>query len=291
MSAAGVDAAILRAQDVHLALGSERAPILAGASVEVRRGEVVGLLGPNGAGKTTLLRVIGRLIPPDDGTVSIDGRPVEGIGRRELARRLAVVPQDTGIAFPFTAGELVLMGRAPHQPRFGLDGAADVERARAALARLGLEALADRSVHELSGGERQLVLFARALCQEADWLLLDEPTAFLDLRHRIEVLAAVRELAAEGRGALVVSHDLGLAARVCDRLVLLDRGRVVAEGAPDAVVRPEVLRRAFGIEADVLEAPEGGRVVVPRLGPRPTRASARASGPPAAPGDPPAKSG
>ncbi|MGH0036105.1 MAG: ABC transporter ATP-binding protein [Myxococcota bacterium] len=277
----------LEARDIAVALGPERTPVLDGASLCVGPGEVVGLLGPNGAGKTTLLRVMARMIEPDRGVVEIDGVPVPTLGRRQLARRLAVVPQDTGVAFPFTAGEIVMMGRSPHQSRLGLDGAADVERARAALARLGLEALVDRSVLELSGGERQLVLFARALAQEADWLLLDEPTAFLDLRNRIDVLRNVRALAAEGRGALVVSHDLGLAARVCDRLVLLARGRVVAEGTPDEVVRPEVLHAAFGIEADVLEAPEGGRVVVPRLGPAHTAQDSRG----VLPGDRSPKSG
>ena len=186
-------------------------------------------------------------------------------GRRELSRRIAVVPQDTGVPFPFRAGELVVMGRAPHQPLMGFDAEPDVAHARRALERLGIGALADRSVFELSGGERQLVAFARALAQEPDLLLLDEPTAFLDLRHRVEVLGVVRELATRGRSALVVSHDLNLAARTCDRLVVLCDGRVLASGPPGEVMTQRLLADAYGVAADVLTAPDGGPVAVPRL--------------------------
>jgi hypothetical protein len=140
--------------------------------------------------------------------VLLGDTPVRSLGRRAVARRIALVPQDLHVPFPFRAGELVLMGRAPHQPLVGLDSDADVARARTALARLGIEDLADRSVETLSGGERQLVLFARALVQDPGLLLLDEPTAFLDLKHRLEVLREVRRFVAAGRGALVVSHDL-----------------------------------------------------------------------------------
>jgi len=275
----------LEVDGVRLRLGVRT--VLDGVGLRVESGEVVGLLGPNGAGKTSLLRVVSRSLVPDAGTVHIGDRPIEEMGRRELARAIAMVPQDTTVPFNFRVGELVLMGRAPHQSRLGLDGPGDVARARAALEWMGIADLADRPVLELSGGERQLVMFARALVQDPDWLLLDEPTAFLDLRHRIHVLSTVRQLAAEGRGALVVSHDLGLAARVCDRLILLTAGRVAAAGPPREVVRPDVLREAFGIEADVLEVPGGGRVVVPRL----AAAPAPAEGHPAADGDHPTKAG
>jgi len=159
------------------------------------------------------------------------------------------------------------MGRAPHQPLFGLESAADEERARAALARLGIEHLASRPVSVLSGGERQLVLLARALVQDARLVLLDEPTAFLDLHHRVEVLRLVRELAAEGRAALVVSHDLGLAARACDRLALLDDGVIATEGAPSRVLTDETLGRVFGLDGSVIAGPDGAPLVVPRVAP------------------------
>jgi iron complex transport system ATP-binding protein len=172
------------------------------------------------------------------------------------------------VPFPFRVGELVLMGRTPHGPLVGLESEEDVERARRALHRLGIEALVDRSIATLSGGERQLVLFARALVQDPDLLLLDEPTAFLDLKHRVEVLGEVRAFAAAGGSALVVSHDLSLAARTCDRIVLLGAGRVIADGAPSAVLTPENLRTAFGIETLSFTGPDGGLVVVPELASR-----------------------
>jgi iron complex transport system ATP-binding protein len=255
---------------VEVSLGGR--PVLRGVDLEVAPGEVVGLVGPNGSGKTTLLRVASRVLEPERGEALYDDRPLEAYGRRELSRRVAVVPQDTAIPFPFRAGELVVMGRAPHQPLVGFDAEDDVAHSRAALERMGIAHLADRSVFELSGGERQLVAFARALAQEADLLLLDEPTAFLDLRHRVEVLGVVRELAAAGRSALVVSHDLNLAARTCDRLAVLTDGAIVASGPPGEVMTRKMLAQAYGIEAEILTAPDGGPVAVPNLGgPPPTR--------------------
>ncbi|MCP4038015.1 MAG: ABC transporter ATP-binding protein [bacterium] len=243
-----------------------RRVVLDAVSFEVAPGELVGLVGHNGSGKTTLLRVATRVVEPEAGAVLFAGRPIPELSRRELARSLATVPQDTALPYPFTALEVVLMGRAPHQPLLGLDRPSDLAIARAAMERIDIQALAERSILTLSGGERQLVMFARALAQEPEVLLLDEPTAFLDLRHRIDLLAAVRERVAAGGSALVVSHDLGLAARVCDRLVLLAEGRVVAQGRPVEVLDPVVLERAFGIEADVVTAPDGSPLVVPRLG-------------------------
>ena len=238
--------------------------ILRSVSLCVSPGEVIALVGPNGAGKTTLLRVASHVLSPTDGRVLLAGRDVSQLSRRDLARELAVVPQETSVAFPFSAGELVLMGRAPHLGLLGFETAGDIELARQAMARVGIESLAERSVLELSGGERQLVLVARALAQDPQVLLLDEPTAHLDLRHRLEVLARVREFAASGRSALVVSHDLGLAARHCDRVALLFGGRLVAAGPPDQVLTSGSLRRAFGVEAEVLRARDGALAVVPR---------------------------
>lgn len=234
---------------------------------EVRPGEIVGLAGRNGVGKTTLLQLANGLLEPAAGRVLLGQTPVRSLGRRAVARRIALVPQDLHVPFPFRAGELVLMGRAPHQPLVGLDSEADVVRARTALARLGIEDLADRSVETLSGGERQLVLFARALVQDPGLLLLDEPTAFLDLKHRLEVLGEVRRFVAAGGGALVVSHDLTLAARACDRLVLLGEGEVVAVGRPEDVLTPANLARAFAIDAQIVTGPDGRLIVLPMLGP------------------------
>jgi len=249
-------------EDVGVGLGGRE--ILRDVCLSLWPGEVLGLAGPNGAGKTTLLRVASRVLRPERGRVRVGGRPLESFSRRELARELAVVPQNTQVTFPFRVAEVVLMGRSPHLGAWSLESAADLERAREAMARVGVEALADRSVLEISGGERQLVLIARALTKDPRVLLLDEPTSHLDLHHRIRVRERVREFARAGRAALVVSHDLALAASGCDRLALLCAGRLLALGEPAAVLTPENLRRAYRIEAEVLSGPDGAPLVVPR---------------------------
>ncbi len=257
------DTTALRLDAVSIELGGQ--PILERIELSVAPGEIVALVGRNGAGKTTLLRLAGGTLRPRHGRVRVGADFIDALSQRALARRVALVPQDMHVPFPFRVGELVLMGRAPHQPWVGLDSEQDAELALAALERLGIADLADRDVTTLSGGERQLVLFARALVQEPDLLLLDEPTAFLDLKHRVEVLREVRVFAEAGGAALVVSHDLSLAARSCDRVVLLGGGRIVAEGDPAAVLTPESLREAFGIEAQTFPGPDGQLVVVPEL--------------------------
>lgn len=252
----------LRFEGVAVGLGG--ADVLRGIDLDVAPGEVVGLLGRNGAGKTTLLRTATRVIAPDAGSVRVDGDLVTALSRRELARRVAVVPQETHVPFPFRVAEVVLMGRTPHLGAFAFESPADLERAQQALERMGVAHLADRSILEVSGGERQLVMVSRALVQDPRVLLFDEPTAFLDLAHRVQVLGAVRELARDGRAALVVTHDLTLAARFCDRLALLADGRVLAAGPPAEVLDPQRLREAYGVEAQVVPGPDGAPLVVPR---------------------------
>ncbi|MEE8580832.1 MAG: ABC transporter ATP-binding protein [Myxococcota bacterium] len=253
----------LRFEEVALSLG--RRSVLRGVSFEVHPGEMVGLLGPNGAGKTTLLRVATRALEPEAGLVLVAGLAISSLSRRELSRRIAVVPQETHIPFPFRVAELVLMGRAPYQRPFAFESAEDLRLAGQAMERVGIGHLSDRSVFELSGGERQLTIFARALAQQPDFLLLDEATAFLDMRNRIDLLQIVREFVDGGGAALVVSHDLALVSRVCDRLVLLAEGVVTAQGAPDRVLTPSTLRDTFKIQGDIILAPDGTPVVVPRL--------------------------
>ena len=238
--------------------------ILRDVNLEVPEGTVVALAGRNGAGKTTLLRIASRVLRPNAGRVLIRGTPIDGFSRRDLAKELAVVPQDTPVSFPFRVIEVVLMGRSPHLGVLGFESRADIALARDVMERVGIDGFADRSILELSGGERQLVLIARALTQEPRVLLLDEPTAHLDLAHRVAVLDLVRDFARDGRSVLVVSHDLSLSARASDRLALLAEGRVLDCGTPVDVLTPENLMATFGIRADVIQAPDGSPLVVPR---------------------------
>jgi iron complex transport system ATP-binding protein len=240
--------------------------LLAELDLELREGELLGLVGPNGAGKTTLLRVAGGTLAPDVGNVSLFGEPLANLSVRERARQIGVVPQDIELEFGFRILELVLMGRAPHLSGLGFESQRDVEIARAALARVGIESLADRSGLRVSGGERQLAFVARALAQEPKVLLLDEPTSHLDLRHRVDVLHCVRDFAARGGSALIVSHDLTLAARNCDRLALLAGGRLLALGPPQEVVSAALLERAYGIQVEVVRAEDGTPIAIPRAG-------------------------
>ena len=257
------DASVLEFESVAVTLGGRE--VLRGVDLAIAPDSVVVLAGRNGAGKTTLLRVASRVLSPTAGRVTVAGRPVESLSRRELAQKLAVVPQDTPISFPFKVLEVVLMGRTPHLGVLGFESRADVALAREAMERVGIAEFADRSILELSGGERQLVLIARALTQQPRVLLLDEPTAHLDLAHRVAVLELVREFATDGRSALVVSHDLSLSARSCDRLALIAQGRVRVSGPPAAVLTPETLRDVFGIEAEVVVVSDGAPLVVPRI--------------------------
>ncbi|MDH7571721.1 MAG: ABC transporter ATP-binding protein, partial [Armatimonadota bacterium] len=231
-------------------------------------GELVGIIGPNGSGKSSLIRSISRVLRPRAGRVLLEGRDVYAEPARWVAQRMAVVPQDTRVEFGFTALEIVLMGRMPHLGRFSPEGPRDLELARQAMERTGTLQLAQRSILSLSGGERQRVMVARALAQQARVVLLDEPTAHLDLNFQVEILRLVDSLRREGgRAVLVVLHDLNLAAQFCDRLLLLHRARVEAEGTPEAVLTAETLRRVYGAEVLIRRHPETGRpYVVARAG-------------------------
>ena len=222
----------------------DAAPVIDGVSVLARPGRVLGLIGPNGSGKTTLLRLLHGALRSRSGEVTVDGFPLPSLTAREAALRMAVVVQETGAETALTVAEMVLLGRGPHLSTFQRTGRADHEVAVRCLARVGAAHLGPRAFAGLSGGERQRVLIARALAQEATHLLLDEPTNHLDIRYQHEILRLVRGL---GTTAVVVLHDLNLAARYCDDLVLLGRGAVVAAGPVDEVLDPAVLEPVYGI--------------------------------------------
>ncbi len=244
--------------------GRPRRPALAGVSLRLSAGEVVGLIGPNGSGKTTLLRLLTRQLAPESGSVLLGGRPLASFGRFELARHVAVVAQEPEVPVGFTVRETVAMGRAPHVGLLGAPRAEDARAVETALGATGTLPFAERRIESLSGGERQRAVFARAVAQEPAFLLLDEPTNHLDLRYQVELLALARRQAAGGTGVLAVLHDLNLAARACDRLVLLASGGVAAEGAPAEVLRPDLLASVYGADLDVLPAVDGP-VIVPRF--------------------------
>jgi iron complex transport system ATP-binding protein len=227
-------------------------PALEDVSLVVEPGEVVGLLGPNGSGKSTLLRILSGVLSHYEGSARVDGTEVRTARRRDLASKLAVVPQETSFGFPFTVLQTVLMGRHPHLAGLAFETQRDVDLARAALDRCGAAHLEARTIQDLSSGERQRVVFARALAQEPRALLLDEPTSFLDIRHQTELYDLVRELAvADGTAVLTVLHDLNLAAEYCDRICLLRQGRVAAAGPTDEVFTYANLTAVFETEVYV----------------------------------------
>lgn len=224
-------------------------PVLAGIDLRASPGEIVGIVGPNGSGKSTLIRILSGVLAGYTGSARIDGREVREMPRKMLARRLAVVPQEPAFSFPFTGLEVVLMGRHPHLAGLAFESERDVELARRALERCGVAALASRPIQELSSGERQRVVVAKALAQEPGALLLDEPASFLDIRHQVELYELVRERAhRQGGTVLTVLHDLNLAAEYCDRVYLLRRGRVEAEGPTAEVFTYANLTRVFETE-------------------------------------------
>jgi iron complex transport system ATP-binding protein len=233
--------------------------ILHGISLAAGSGEVVGIVGPNGSGKSTTLRCVYRALRPSGGAVLLDGRDLLSTPLKESARRLAALTQDSHVEFDFTVTEVVAMGRLPHKGAFDHDTGHDRDLVVEALSRVDAGHLAARSFLTLSGGERQRVLIARALAQQPEVLVLDEPTNHLDIRHQLDVLALVRST---GLTVLTALHDLNLAAAYCDRVHVLDGGRVVAGGKPADVLTPDLVEAVFGVRAHLVAHPVSG---VPQL--------------------------
>jgi iron complex transport system ATP-binding protein len=236
---------------------------VSGVSLAVARGSFTGLLGPNGCGKTTLLKLMAGVLRPASGTVTLDGHVLADIPRRTAARHVAVVPQDTHPAFDYTAIEIVLMGRHPHLGPTQLEGPGDLAIAHRSLEATGTLHLANRPFSSLSGGERQRVVIASALAQQPDVLLLDEPTASLDLGYQLEVVALLKRLSREHDVTMVMAtHDLNLAASMCDSLALLRDGRLLGHGPTADVLTTATVRQLYDVEADVRFHEQSGHLTV-----------------------------
>ena len=240
-------------------------PVLADVSAQIPRGGLVGILGPNGSGKTTLLRLLAGLLRPASGRVMLEGVDLRTVSRAIAARRMAMVPQETQLAFEYSVLEMAMMGRYPHLGAFEVEGPDDLEIARDALRSTGTQHLQSRLFNTLSGGEKQRVVIAGALAQHPGILLLDEPTASLDLSYQLEIRSILKKLNAERDLTIVVStHDLNLAAGLCRHLILLDRGRVLASGPTETMLEPSLIRTLYGVDVDIAtNARTGYLTIVP----------------------------
>ena len=235
----------------------ERHWLVRNVSMEVLPNRITALVGPNGSGKSTVLRMLAGLWRPSEGNVSVDGSEMASLGRRDLARRIAFVPQNPRIDVPFTVRDVVSMGRHPHLGRFESTRPRDLEAVESALARVDVTDLADRRVNELSGGEFQRVVIARSLATEAEAILLDEPTSNLDLDHSLETLELLSRLAAEGKAIAVALHDLNAVARWADHAALLHRGRLRAHGTVLQVLSDDLLVPVFEVDIERLQSSRG----------------------------------
>ncbi len=244
----------------HVTGGYDARAVLRGVDLELGRGELLAVIGPNGSGKSTLLRAIVGLLPWREGEVHILGRPLESFSRRELARHVAVVPQEEAHIFAFSVAELVAMGRTPHLGRFQVESEIDTAKVEDSLHATGIAHLAHRPVTELSGGEKQRVIIARALAQEPEILLLDEPTTHLDINHQVEIHELLLRLNKRlALSILCISHDLNLAAEYFERIALMAEGQIVACGAPEEIITEAHLREIYRSSARVGRNPYSGR--------------------------------
>jgi iron complex transport system ATP-binding protein len=258
----------------HLTVGYDRVTVFENLDLVVEEGTVTTLIGANGSGKSTLLKAFGRLLAPSHGTVRLSGTPIGQLSARQVARRLAVLPQKPLTPTATSVRDLVMRGRHPHQSLLRPWTREDAAMVAEAMAATGIADVAERDVASLSGGQLQRAWIALVLAQDTPTILLDEPTTFLDLAHQLEVLRLVRRINRErGSTIVMVLHDLGLAARYSDRLVVVHDGRVLADGDPWSVLTPGVLATAFGLDADVIPDPASGTPLVVPLEPEPASLS------------------
>ena len=237
---------MLKIDSIDFYYGTKK--VLEKISFDADDGDIIGIIGPNGSGKTTMLRVISAIQKPRSGSIFLDGTDIFKLKQKELARKLAMVSQDNNISFDFSVFEVVLMGRTPHLGRFDYEDEHDFEIVRHAMELTGTSYLKDRSITELSGGEKQRVIMARALAQKPEVLLLDEPTSHLDLSYQLEIMELVKKLAPD-MIIIIAIHDLNLAARYCDRIVLIDDGKIVSIGKMEEVMTRENIKQVFKVDA------------------------------------------
>lgn len=243
----------------NISLGFREKSILSNVSLNVSAGEFFVIIGPNGAGKTSLLKILAGLQKPQSGSVFLQGQNIAGYTRRNISRILAIVPQQIEIGFPFTVKEAVIMGRTPHLGILGMEGKNDFQIAEEAMNFTEVSHLADRKLFQLSGGELQRVIIARAICQQPEIILLDEPTTALDPAHQLKIMDLMERFRQEkGTTIIMVSHDLNLASMYGEKLLLLKDGRMVKIGAPKSVLVTELLEQSYGCRMQVDESPLGG---------------------------------
>lgn len=234
-------------------------PLFEKLSVEIGDAEFCSVVGPNGAGKSTFVKLVARLLEPDSGEIILDGRPLNSYHRKELARRLAYVPQESHFSLDFTVLETVLQGRHPYLGALEGYRSSDYSLARTSLERLGILHLADKGINRISSGERQLAVIARSLVQEPSFILLDEPLNHLDLAHQQQVLTLLRNLNSEGIGIVLVAHDLNQAALCSERMLIFAQGRLVEDGSPDSLLKPSIIERYWGVRPIEGRHPETGK--------------------------------
>lgn len=247
----------MRIEIAGLEFSYESVPVLEDINLELKEGETLAIVGPNASGKTTLLKCINRILEPQKGTILIDGEELKELGKEEIARKIGHVPQAEAENFPTTVFDTVLMGRKPHggwKP-----SKKDLEIASEIIEKLNLEEISMRNIGEISGGQRQKVMIARCLAQEPEAILLDEPTSSLDLRHKLEVLNSVKEQAQEGISVVMAMHDLNLALRYSDKILMLREGKIFAAGGPE-IITPENIETVYGVKVKITE--ESGRYTI-----------------------------
>jgi iron complex transport system ATP-binding protein len=243
----------------NVTLGYNHQPVLRDITLKASPGEMVGLIGPNGSGKSTIIKALSRVMQPDSGKIAVNGQDIVTIPRRELACMVGVVPQLPLLPSSFTAFEIVLMGRNPHLGLFQSESRRDWDMAWQAMVKTGTDPLANRHINELSGGEIQCVLIARVLVQETKVILLDEPTANLDIGRQVEILDLIKNLCTENNLTVMAAvHDLNLAAQYCDRVILIHEGKIHAEGTPQEVITENNMRQVYGAENCVFTHPANG---------------------------------